>query len=56
VAHGASYAAKTGEKDDLVSACLLAVNMAQILRNYDPLLSDQLSGDIDIEPMPFVIM
>ena len=58
VAHGASYAAQTGEKDDLVSACLLAVNMAQILRNYDPLLSEQLSDDIviDIEPMPFVIL
>lgn len=58
VAHGASYAAKTGEKDDLVSACLLAVNMAQILRNYDPLLSEQLSDDIGdiIEPMPFVIL
>jgi hypothetical protein len=58
IAHGASYAAKTGEKDDLVSATLLAINMAMILKNYDPGLSESLRDDPGeiIEPMPFVIL
>ena len=58
IAHGASYAAKTGEKDDLVSATLLAINMAMILKNYDPGLSEYLRDDPGeiIEPMPFVIL
>ena len=58
IAHGASYAAKIGEKDDLVSATLLAINMAMILKNYDPGLSEYLKDrdDFDIQPMPFVIL
>ena len=58
VAHGASYAAKLGEKDDLISATLLIVSMAQILRNYDSNLADQLKDDPGeiIEPMPFILL
>jgi predicted HD phosphohydrolase len=58
VAHGASYAAKQGEKDDLVSAALLVVNMAQILKNYDSNIADSLRDDPGeiIEPMPFILL
>lgn len=58
VAHGAGFAAKTGEKDDLVSAGLLIINMANILKNYDASIADSLKdspADI-IEPMPFVVL
>ena len=58
VAAGASYAAKIGEKDDLVSASLLVVSMANILRNYDPQIAEDLKDEsiYDIEPMPFIIL
>ena len=58
VAHGTSYAAKLGEKDDLVSASLLIVNMAQILKNYDSNIADSLRDDPGeiIEPMPFILL
>ena len=58
VAHGASYAAKQGEKDDLVSAALLVVNMAQILKNYDSSIAESLRDDPGeiIEPMPFILL
>lgn len=58
VAAGSSFAAKQGEKDDLVSACLLIINMAQIMRNYDPTVADSLRDDPSeiIEPMPFIVV
>lgn len=58
VASGASYAAKVGEKDDLVSASLLVVSMANILRNYDPQIAEDLKDEsiYDIEPMPFIVL
>ena len=58
VAQGASYAAKLGEKDDLVSAMLLIVSMANILKNYDSSIADSLRDDPGeiIEPMPFIIL
>ena len=58
VAHGASYAAKLGEKDDLISAMLLIVRMALLLKNYDSNLADQLRDDPGeiIEPMPFILL
>lgn len=34
VSHGASYAAKSGEHDDLVSACLLIVRMLETVINW----------------------
>ena len=58
VAHGAGFAAKTGEKDDLVSATLLTVNMANILKHYDASIADSLKDDPAdaIEPMPFILL
>jgi hypothetical protein len=56
VAHGTSYAAKSGETDDLVMSCLLAVRMLQLLQSYHIELDSQMRdhGDIIIEPMPFI--
>lgn len=58
VSAGASYQAKLGEKDDLVSACLLIVRMAILLKQYDSDVHSELKDEIDniIEPMPFVII
>jgi len=58
VAHGTSYSAKMGEKDDLVSASLLIVNMAQILKNFDSGIAESLRDDPSdiIEPMPFILL
>jgi len=58
VAHGASYAAKPGEHDDLVMALLLTIRMFAILKDYHKELSGQLRdyGDDIIEPMPFIAM
>lgn len=58
VSAGAGYAAKLGEKDDLVSATLLIVRMAILLKQYDSEAHAELKDEIDtiIEPMPFVII
>ena len=58
VSAGAGYAAKLGEKDDLVSASLLIVRMAILLKQYDSDAHAELRDEIDdiIEPMPFVII
>jgi len=58
VAHGVSYAGKTGETDDLVMATLLAVRMILHLRQYDSRISDGLAMDAAdiIPPMPFVML
>ena len=56
VAHGVSYAAKPGETDDLVMACILAIRMLQLLQTYDTGIDNQLRdhGDVIIAPMPFI--
>ena len=56
IAHGAGYAAKVGETDDLVMATLLAVRMMQLLQSYHQELDTQLRDHSDtiIEPMPFI--
>jgi hypothetical protein len=56
VAMGTSYAAKSGETDDLVMAALLVVRMLQQLQSYHQELDGQLRdhGDTIIEPMPFI--
>jgi hypothetical protein len=56
VAHGVSYAAKPGETDDLVMACILVVRMLQLLQTYDTGIDNQLRdhGDVIIAPMPFI--
>lgn len=56
VAHGQSYAAKTGETDDLVMSTILAVRMMQNLQHYHPEMDQQLRDFADemIKPMPFI--
>ena len=56
VAHGTSYAAKTGETDDLVMATILIVRMLQVLQDYHPDLNRQITDHSEnfIEPLPFI--
>lgn len=58
VSSGASYAAKLGEKDDLVAASLLIVRMAVLLKQYDSEVYSELKDSVDdiLEPMPFIIL
>jgi Terminase large subunit, T4likevirus-type, N-terminal len=58
IAHGGSFAAKQGERDDLVMALLLVVRMMEHLREYDPMLDSKMR-DSDTElmmPLPFVMI
>jgi hypothetical protein len=57
VAHGASYAAKPGETDDLVMSLILIVRMAQMLQSFDSQLDLTMKDSLEdiIEPMPFFI-
>ena len=56
VAFGVSYAAKQGETDDLVMACLLAVRMMTLLQTYHVEMDQQMRDHTnEIEaPMPFI--
>ena len=56
VAQGTSYAAKPGETDDLVMACLWAVRMLLMLQTYHADLDTHLKDHSDniVEPMPFI--
>ena len=58
VAHGASYAAKLGETDDLVMSMLLAVRMLQLLKEFDAGLDKSVRDTLDdfVEPMPFIMI
>ena len=58
VASGASYAAKPGEKDDLVMSTVLAIRMSVTLQAYDPEIQKQLQDSMDdiLEPMPFIML
>jgi hypothetical protein len=58
VAAGASFAAKIGETDDLVSATLLALRMVQALQSYDAELDEKLRDNADdyLAPMPFIVI
>lgn len=58
IARGASYSAKIGETDDLVSATLLVIRMVQTLQSYDSALDDKLRDSLDdyVAPMPFIMM
>ena len=54
VAHGGSYAAKTGDHDDLVMASLLAVRIMNQLADYHGDLESHLRDhDEIIMPLPF---
>jgi len=57
VAHGASYAAKPGETDDLVMSLILIVRMAQMLQSFDSQLDLKMKDSLEdiVEPMPFFI-
>jgi hypothetical protein len=57
VASGTSYAAKTGETDDLVMATVLTVRMLIILQDYHKELDDHMRDHNQtlIEPLPFVM-
>lgn len=59
VASGTSFAAKSGETDDLVSSMLLAIRMVQTLQNFDSDLDERLRNNGDdnfVEPMPFIML
>lgn len=58
VASGASYAARTGDTDDLVMAMILAVRIMQALQNYDADIDSHMRGIEDslVMPMPFIIL
>lgn len=58
VAFGVSFAAKTGETDDLVSATLLSLRMVQALQSYDAELDEKLRDNVDdyLAPMPFIVI
>ena len=57
VASGTSYAAKTGETDDLVMATVLTVRMLIILQDYHKELDDHMRDHNEalIEPLPFIM-
>jgi hypothetical protein len=56
VASGTSYAAKPGETDDLVMACLLVVRMLMLLQTFHTDIDQHLKDHSDqvIEPFPFI--
>ena len=58
IAQGGSYAAKQGETDDLVMSTILALRIANELKNYVPELDNSLrDGSEDYEaPMPFIML
>ena len=60
IARGSGYAAKDGEKDDLVMATLLVVRIVQQVAQYDENAYDELrdtfSDEDSVEPMPFVFL
>lgn len=67
IAHGASYAAKHGATDDLISAMLIVMRILKQLSEYEPEVFEKLykaESDFydehnnqfeEIEPMPFII-
>ena len=55
VAHGVGFGAKTGEHDDLVSATLLIIRMANVLSDWDPHIYDKMTEKISEEQMPMPI-
>jgi len=61
IASGVTFKAKNEEQDDLVSACLLLVRMAQVLGDWDQRVFDTItSSDVNLEeewemPMPIFI-
>lgn len=55
VATGVGFKAKSGENDDLVSALLLIVRMANILSDWDPKIYEKMTDKITEETLPMPI-
>ena len=55
VAHGVGFGAKSGEHDDLISATLLIIRMADVLADWDPHIYDKMTEKITEESMPMPI-
>jgi len=55
VATGVGFKAKSGEHDDLVSATLLIMRMADILADWDPKIYEKMTDKITEEQMPMPI-
>lgn len=55
IATGLGFKAKTGEHDDLVSAALLIIRMAEVLADWDPHIYDKMTEKITEEQMPMPI-
>jgi hypothetical protein len=55
VSTGLGFKAKSGEHDDLVSATLLILRMANVLADWDPKIYEKMSEKITEEQMPMPI-
>jgi len=56
VAHGGSYAAVSGQTDDLVASMLIAVRMIGVIQTFDSKISKQYVDHNEIKvPMPFIM-
>jgi Terminase large subunit, T4likevirus-type, N-terminal/Terminase RNaseH-like domain len=55
IATGVGFKAKSGEHDDLVSATLLIMRMADILADWDPKIYEKMTDKITEEEMPMPI-
>jgi hypothetical protein len=55
VATGVGFNAKTGEKDDLVSAMLLIIRMADILADWDPKIYEKMTDKLTEDQLPMPI-
>lgn len=55
IATGIGFKAKSGEHDDLVSATLLIIRMADVLADWDPQIYDKMTEKISEEQMPMPI-
>jgi hypothetical protein len=56
----ASFAARVGKHDDLVSATLLTIRILLIISHWDSEVNNRLSDavdldDVEIAPMPFIV-
>ena len=55
VAHGVGFGAKRGENDDLVSATLLIIRMANLLAEWDPKIYEKMTEELSEEQLPMPI-
>ena len=57
VAVGGSFAAKTGETDDLIMSVILTIRMVHFLQSFDAELDSKLRDQEEfIEPLPFLML